>query len=89
MTEVAEYETGDKKDHDGAYESEASSSAIDDKMVDVVLSDMSAPWDQTDGFYKRSISDPYRRMINTSGLDLRDHAGSMVSAESVILFCLW
>lgn len=47
--------------------------------VDVVLSDMSAPWDQTSGFFKRSISDPYYRMLNTSGMAFRDHAGSMVS----------
>ena len=50
-----------------------------DRVVDVVLSDMSAPWDQTDGFWKRSISDPYFRMMNTSGINFRDHAGSMVT----------
>ena len=48
------------------------------RSVDVVLSDMSAPWGQTDGFWKRSISDPYHRMMNTSGVTFRDHAGSMV-----------
>lgn len=47
-------------------------------MVDVVLSDMSAPWEQTEGFWKRSLSNPYYRMMNTSGVKLRDHAGSMV-----------
>jgi len=49
------------------------------RVVDVVLSDMSEPWDQTVGFYKRSLSDPYFRMMNTSGNAFRDHAGSMVS----------
>lgn len=49
------------------------------RVVDVVLSDMSAPWEQTSGFHKRSISDPYHRMMNTSGMAFRDHAGSMVS----------
>jgi 21S rRNA (uridine2791-2'-O)-methyltransferase len=49
-----------------------------DRTVDVVLSDMSAPWQQTDGFWKRSLNDPYNRMMNTSGLGFRDHAGSMV-----------
>lgn len=49
-----------------------------DRMVDVVLSDMSAPWDQTDGFWNRSLSNPYYRMMNTSGMPFRDHAGSMV-----------
>ena len=46
--------------------------------VDIVLSDMSAPWEQTAGFWKRSLSDPYYRMMNTSGMSFRDHAGSMV-----------
>jgi 21S rRNA (uridine2791-2'-O)-methyltransferase len=49
------------------------------RAVDVVLSDMSAPWDQTAGFYKKSLSDPYFRMMNTSGNAFRDHAGSIVS----------
>lgn len=48
------------------------------KTVDVVLSDMSAPWYQTAGFWKRSLSEPYNRMMNTSGMNFRDHAGSMV-----------
>lgn len=50
----------------------------EDRMVDVVLSDMSAPWEQTEGFWKRSLSNPYYRMMNTSGINFRDHAGSMV-----------
>jgi 21S rRNA (uridine2791-2'-O)-methyltransferase len=45
--------------------------------VDVVLSDMSEPWEQTTGFWKRSLSNPYR-MMNTSGTNFRDHAGSIV-----------
>lgn len=49
------------------------------RTVDVVLSDMSAPFDQTTGFWKRSLSDPYIRMMNTSGINFKDHAGSMVS----------
>lgn len=49
-----------------------------DRMVDIVLSDMSAPWEQTEGFWMRSLSDPYYRMMNTSGMNFRDHAGSMV-----------
>jgi 21S rRNA (uridine2791-2'-O)-methyltransferase len=48
------------------------------KMVDIVLSDMSAPWEQTTGFWKRSLSDPYIRMMNTSGITFKDHTGSMV-----------
>lgn len=52
------------------------------RNVDVVLSDMSAPWEQTTGFWKRSLSEPYSRMMNTSGLGFRDHAGSMVCPAS-------
>ncbi|KAI9875714.1 MAG: 2' O-ribose methyltransferase [Pleopsidium flavum] len=54
---------------------------IEGRSVDVVLSDMSAPWEQTTGFWKRSLSDPYYRMMNTSGTSFRDHAGSMVSVD--------
>jgi 21S rRNA (uridine2791-2'-O)-methyltransferase len=53
------------------------------RVVDVVLSDMSEPWDQTAGFRHRSISDPYCRMMNTSGNAFKDHAGSMVGFSSV------
>lgn len=53
------------------------------KVVDVVLSDMSEPWAQTEGFWKHSISDPYSRMKNTSGMSFRDHAGSMVRSNEL------
>lgn len=62
---------------------------VEDRMVDVVLSDMSAPWEQTEGFWKRSLSNPYYRMMNTSGINFRDHAGSMVCHEiqvKVVIF---
>jgi hypothetical protein len=49
------------------------------RVVDVVLSDMSEPWDQVTGFHKKSLSDPYLRLMNTSGIAFKDHAGSMVS----------
>jgi 21S rRNA (uridine2791-2'-O)-methyltransferase len=49
------------------------------RVVDVVLSDMCAPWAQTTGTWIKSVSDPYRRMMNTSGIGFKDHAGSMVS----------
>lgn len=49
------------------------------RVVDVVLSDMSEPWPQTASTWLRSVSNPYRRMMNTSGMAFRDHAGSMVS----------
>ncbi|KAK8049371.1 ribosomal RNA methyltransferase MRM2 [Apiospora phragmitis] len=49
------------------------------KLVDVVLSDMSAPWPQISGFNINTINNPYitSRMMNTSGMAFRDHAGSM------------
>jgi 21S rRNA (uridine2791-2'-O)-methyltransferase len=53
-----------------------------EKTVDVVLSDMCEPWEQTSGFFNRTLSDPYLRMMNTSGNNFRDHAGSMVSVRS-------
>ncbi|KAL4947746.1 FtsJ-like methyltransferase-domain-containing protein [Aspergillus filifer] len=56
------------------------------RTVDVVLSDMSAPWLQTTGFWKRSLSNPYNRMMNTSGLSFRDHAGSMDLCRAALEF---
>lgn len=53
------------------------------RVVDVVLSDMSAPWEIIDGYWKRSLSDPYFRMMNTSGITFKDHAGSMVCSPSL------
>ncbi|KAI0389837.1 23S ribosomal RNA methyltransferase [Xylariaceae sp. FL0594] len=49
----------------------------DNKLVDIVLSDMSDPWIQTSGFSSNTLSNPYHRMMNTSGMSFRDHAGSM------------
>lgn len=56
------------------------------RVVDVVLSDMSEPWDQTTGFYKKSLSDPYSRMMNTSGITFKDHVGSMVSTRTSLFY---
>ena len=39
---------------------------------------MSAPWPQTHGFTVKTLSNPYIRMMNTSGIFFKDHAGSMV-----------
>jgi 21S rRNA (uridine2791-2'-O)-methyltransferase len=58
----------------------------DGRVVDVVLSDMSAPWEQTTGHWIRSVSNPYFRMMNTSGTAFRDHAGSMVSLSCLYSF---
>jgi len=61
-----------------AHPPKTSEDDLEGRMVDAVLSDMSEPWAQTEGFWKRSLSDPYFRMMNTSGMSFRDHAGSMV-----------
>ncbi|KAL9108553.1 MAG: hypothetical protein Q9227_006639 [Pyrenula ochraceoflavens] len=58
-----------------------------DRMVDVVLSDMWEPWDQTTGFWKKSLSNPYLRMMNTSGVAFRDHASSMDLCQAALEFC--
>ncbi|GIJ98951.1 2' O-ribose methyltransferase [Aspergillus viridinutans] len=60
--------------------------AASERTVDVVLSDMCAPWFQTTGFWKRSLSDPYNRMMNTSGVNFRDHAGSMDLCRAALQF---
>jgi 21S rRNA (uridine2791-2'-O)-methyltransferase len=49
-------------------------------LQQVVLSDMSAPWEQTTGFNVKTLSNPYHRLMNTSGNGFRDHTGSMVRA---------
>ena len=50
----------------------------------VVLSDMSEPWHQTSGYTANTLSNPYHRLMNTSGNAFRDHAGSMVSPLLVL-----
>lgn len=62
----------------------ASDSALG-RVVDVVLSDMCAPWPQLPiNPWIRSVNAPFRRMMNTSGNAFRDHAGSMVRLLSYI-----
>ncbi|OLN86320.1 rRNA methyltransferase 2, mitochondrial [Colletotrichum chlorophyti] len=56
------------------------------RLVDIVLSDMSAPWDQTTGFGVNTLSNPYSRMMNTSGMAFRDHAGSMDLCDAALQF---
>ena len=51
------------------------------RVVDVVLSDMSEPWPLTASTWIKSVSNPYHRMMNTSGMAFRDHAGSMVCSD--------
>ncbi|OQD79512.1 hypothetical protein PENANT_c049G09746 [Penicillium antarcticum] len=73
-------------DSENPAEKTCGSDKILERTVDVVLSDMSAPWYQTSGFWKRSLSAPYNRMMNTSGLNFKDHAGSMDLCHAALRF---
>ncbi|KXJ91101.1 FtsJ-like methyltransferase-domain-containing protein [Microdochium bolleyi] len=75
-------ESLDSDDGDGTE----ASSEEEGRLVDVVLSDMSAPWMQTGGFSSRTLSNPYDRMMNTSGMSFRDHAGSMDLCHAALSF---
>ncbi|KAI1630581.1 FtsJ-like methyltransferase-domain-containing protein [Biscogniauxia mediterranea] len=73
---------------------EAEAAKHEDKMVDrvtiqqVILSDMSEPWDQLTGFYVKTINNPYHfsRMMNTSGNGFRDHVRSMDLCHAALNF---
>ncbi|KAI1484764.1 FtsJ-like methyltransferase-domain-containing protein [Biscogniauxia mediterranea] len=67
---------------------EAEAAKHEDKMVDVILSDMSEPWDQLTGFYVKTINNPYNvsRMMNTSGNGFRDHVRSMDLCHAALNF---
>jgi 21S rRNA (uridine2791-2'-O)-methyltransferase len=67
----------ERETHETTLEDDAAQEH-NDKCADLVLSDMWEPWDPLDGLYKKSISNPYYRLMNTSGNAFRDHAGSMV-----------
>ncbi|KAK0709409.1 FtsJ-like methyltransferase-domain-containing protein [Lasiosphaeria miniovina] len=56
------------------------------RLVDVVLSDMSEPWPQIHGYSVRTLSNPYRRMMNTSGIPFRDHTFSMDLCYAALSF---
>ena len=84
-----ERHSSQREDEDYAREADQARSAgntNDQRVVNVVLSDMSEPWDQTSGFGKRSLTEPYRRMMNTSGMAFRDHAGSMDLCNAALEF---
>ncbi|KUI74262.1 Ribosomal RNA large subunit methyltransferase E [Cytospora mali] len=55
------------------------------RMVDVVISDMSEPWPQITGFSSNTLSNPHR-LMNTSGINFRDHAGSMDLCHAALTF---
>ncbi|KAL5083170.1 hypothetical protein Trisim1_001913 [Trichoderma cf. simile WF8] len=70
----------------GSPSDSASAESTSRNLVDVVLSDMSAPWEQASGYSSRSLSNPYNRLMNTSGIASRDHAGSMNLCEAALHF---
>ncbi|KAK9469377.1 FtsJ-domain-containing protein [Lipomyces arxii] len=57
-------------------------------MVDVVLSDMSEPWPHEFAFWSRTLSQPYIRLMNTSGVPIRDHGVSMDLCHAALAFSL-
>ncbi|KAF3101183.1 2' O-ribose methyltransferase, variant 2 [Orbilia oligospora] len=59
--------------------------------VDVVLSDMWEPWPLTSGFHMNTVITPWvfsKRLMNTSGVAVRDHAGSMELCTAALTFCV-
>ncbi|KAG5983998.1 hypothetical protein E4U55_006510 [Claviceps digitariae] len=54
--------------------------------VDVVLSDMSEPWPRSSGYVSNTLTNPFRRLMNTSGMPFRDHAGSMDLCTAALQF---
>jgi len=65
----------DMAERDSSTESEETSET---GIVDVVLSDMSEPWPQTEGFWKYYLTEAYFRMMNVTGIRVKDHGDSMV-----------
>ena len=72
------YVDSERESVSSSGQEEGGTEVHEERCVDVVLSDMCEPWDLIEGRHKRSISNPYYRMMNTSGNAFRDHAGSMV-----------
>ncbi|KAF3923314.1 hypothetical protein ABW21_db0202915 [Orbilia brochopaga] len=56
--------------------------------VDVVLSDMCEPWPQTYGFHLNTVITPYKRLMNTSGVPIKDHTWSMELCYAALKFCI-
>ncbi|KAK9472603.1 O-ribose methyltransferase [Dipodascopsis tothii] len=59
-----------------------------DKVVDLVLSDMSDPWPLVEYPWIRTLSQPHYRMANTSGIGVRDHAMSMDLCDAALTFAV-
>ncbi|VZI22223.1 unnamed protein product [Fusarium fujikuroi] len=77
----------DMERHTGQNEPPASGlEGSSKRIVDVVLSDMSAPWEQTTGFSVKTLSNPYHRLMNTSGNGFRDHVGTKDLCAAALQF---
>ncbi|KAK4556059.1 2' O-ribose methyltransferase [Recurvomyces mirabilis] len=61
--------------------------AAEGRVVNVVLSDMCEPWPLATSTWVKSVNNPFRRMMNTSGMAFRDHAGSMDLCLAALEFC--
>ncbi|WPH00307.1 FtsJ-domain-containing protein [Acrodontium crateriforme] len=79
------YKTPKRKE--GAPPSQREVDDAEGRVVNVVLSDMSDPWPLTSSTWVKSVSNPYSRMMNTSGMAFRDHAGSMDLCLAALEFC--
>lgn len=76
-----EEEEGEAEEGDGKKRVSAAREAdlLHGRVVDVVLSDMCAPFPGLElSTWINSVNRPYRRMMNTSGNPFRDHVGSIV-----------
>lgn len=74
---------------ESALDEEAREDAVDERggpkrTVDVVLSDMWEPFPLRDSEkFKKHLKDPWLRLMNTSGIPFRDHAGSMANIPQI------
>ena len=78
LDEEAAYEALDQDRREIVGLSQRELDTAEGRVVNVVLSDMSEPWPLVASTWIKSVSNPYHRMMNTSGMAFRDHAGSMV-----------
>lgn len=51
------------------------------KLINIVLSDMCAPFPLGGGLFRPHLTAPYFRMSNTTGLKVADHGASVVRSE--------
>ncbi|RPA91586.1 FtsJ-domain-containing protein [Choiromyces venosus 120613-1] len=59
-----------------------------DRPVDVVLSDMSDPWPITSFTWRKSFDNVFLRLMNTSGIPVRDHAYSIDLCYTALSFAI-